>query len=487
MLRELGPGLIIAGAIVGSGELIATTKVGAETGFWLIWLILLGCVIKVFTQIEFGRYAVSQGRTTLEGLNEIPGPRLRVGWPVWGWFLMTLLSLAQMGGIVGGVGQALAIAVPLTDAGVQSNLQQEQWVQAQIRTAMESDATTSAPEQPSPLLDADRGFASSYDAVLWAGILAVPTAVLLVLGRYSFIQIVSTLLVGCFTCITLFTLLLLQGRPDWAISATEWKQGFRFRLPPAAENLAKTPLSTALAAFGIIGVGAAELVMYPYWCLEKGYARWTGKTDGSTQWQERARGWLRVMRWDAWFSFALYTLSTLAFLLLGAAVLHRVQLNPEGDHLIRVLAEVYRPVFGSWAPYVFLGGAIAVLYSTYFISSAGLARVCADALVVFGLSSGSSQARLFWTRFFGGLFPILGFMVFVWFRAPDQLILAAGVAQACMLPVLGGAALYFRYRRTPNALKPGIVWDILLWLSFAGFVLAGGYLLLSKLFTSLTG
>ena len=53
ILRRLGPGLIVAGSIVGSGELIATTKTGAEAGFWLLWLIIIGCVIKVFTQVEF--------------------------------------------------------------------------------------------------------------------------------------------------------------------------------------------------------------------------------------------------------------------------------------------------------------------------------------------------------------------------------------------------------------------------------------------------
>lgn len=55
-LKELGPGLIVAGGIVGSGELIATTATGAEAGFWLMWLIIVGCVIKVFVQVEIGRY-----------------------------------------------------------------------------------------------------------------------------------------------------------------------------------------------------------------------------------------------------------------------------------------------------------------------------------------------------------------------------------------------------------------------------------------------
>ncbi|MGR3934119.1 hypothetical protein [Streptomyces sp. BRA346] len=37
----------------------------------------------------------------------------------------------------------------------------------------------------------------------------------------------------------------------------------------------------ALAMFGITGVGADEMTTYTYWCLEKGYARWTGPDDGT--------------------------------------------------------------------------------------------------------------------------------------------------------------------------------------------------------------
>ena len=109
-LTKLGPGMIIAGSIVGSGELIATTKVGAEAGFVLLWLIVLGCVIKVFAQVELGRYAITWSRTPLSALDEVPGPRLRVNWLIWYWAGMTILIVSQQGGIVGGVGQALAIA-----------------------------------------------------------------------------------------------------------------------------------------------------------------------------------------------------------------------------------------------------------------------------------------------------------------------------------------------------------------------------------------
>ena len=36
-----GPGMILAGSIVGSGELIATTRTGAEAHFDFLWLIII--------------------------------------------------------------------------------------------------------------------------------------------------------------------------------------------------------------------------------------------------------------------------------------------------------------------------------------------------------------------------------------------------------------------------------------------------------------
>jgi manganese transport protein len=60
-LRKIGPGIIVAGSIIGSGELLLTTSLGAEYGFVFLWLILFSCVIKVFVQIELGRYALSSG------------------------------------------------------------------------------------------------------------------------------------------------------------------------------------------------------------------------------------------------------------------------------------------------------------------------------------------------------------------------------------------------------------------------------------------
>ena len=71
-------------------------------------------------------------------------------------------------------------------------------------------------------------------------------------------------------------------------------------------------------------------------------------------------------------------------------------------------------------------------------------------------------------------------------EAPVAMILASGVCQAIMLPVMGGAALYFRYRCSDPPLRPGRLWDALLWLSGVGFLIVGVWTALAKLLPGLT-
>lgn len=469
-LGHLGPGMIIAASIVGSGELIATTKTGAEAGFTLIWLVVLGCLVKVFVQIELGRYCLVQGRTTMDGLNEVPGPRWRVNWILWYWLVMFVVSLFQLGGIVGGVGQALAIVSPITEQGRAFNHYQDAQTRKAVEEALARNADAPEIGLPEPAAAAPP---AASDDLIWAGLVTVLTTLMLVVGRYGLVQTVSTVLVAGFTLVSLINLFLLQTLPDWRISWSELLSGLSFSLPGDAALPGSAPLATALAAFGIIGVGATELIQYPYWCLEKGYARWTGSRDAGREWLERARGWLRVMQVDAWCSAFVYTFATVTFYLLGAAVLGRSGLNPSGQTMVRTLSEMFVPVFGPAAKWVFLAGALAVLYSTFFVATASHARVCADAVRVFGLSGGSEQSRKFWVKVFCGVFPPFCLLVYAAIRAPVSLILASGIMQALMLPMLGAAAVYFRYRRSDDRLAPGRLWDLALWVSFAALLLVG--------------
>jgi Mn2+/Fe2+ NRAMP family transporter len=695
ILRRIGPGLIIAGSIVGSGELIATTKTGAEAGFWLLWLVLIGCIIKVFVQVELGRYAISSGESTMSAMNQLPGPRLkrRGNWVIWFWFIMFCASVAQLGGIVGGVGQALSISAPLTTyardynriakqettltvnaaelrqslaieaaggdspaidpnsssfqatlrllknqyataeyhferlmdlpdepledleededesesnsekeafdrlaipeplslsdrrndvrtlmqyletaigylEGYQDSFETEssddievlpvdpnrpnlgggnrqtptgdadrQWVEDHLRTlqnqllnlealgelsaavrALRSDFQSTLEQQNGESseqsekkagelralvkeeekrlfkgydFDEQLGFSSGLDLTTvyatysqetemtppnddkyWAAIVAIVTAVILANGRFGLIQSFSTAMVACFTGITIVNLVLLNQNPSWAVSFQDIVDGMRFRLPPGDAD-GGSALSTALKTFGIIGVGASELVAYPYWCLEKGYARFTGPREDSESWLQRAQGWMRVMRVDAWGSMVIYTFATMAFYLLGASVLGRTGLSPESHNLVRYLAVMYEPVFGKTTEVLFLFGCFAVLYSTFFVANAGNARVFSDSLRVLGFIPISQKSYEFAVRFFCGFFPILCLVIYIYFPHPAYLVLLSGLMQAVMLPMLAATALFLRYRRIDPRLAPTRAWDIFLWISSLGMLVAG--------------
>lgn len=539
ILRQLGPGLIIAGSIVGSGELIATTKTGAQAGFWLLWLILIGCTIKVFVQVEFGRYAISSGKATMSAMDETPGPRLGVSWLLWFWLAMFVVSLGQLGGIVHGVGQALALNFPITGTYQQLLDEQDEWdaraapILAELEAADESEVVRRLgrprPDDASEGLswtEADQRLLDEWDAqaapilagleaaneaevirqlhgskpdyhtegffwtddILWAAIVTALTIVLLVVGRYGLVQNFSIVMVVLFTAVTMFCVFAMQWHAEWAVTWTELGQGLSFRLPPVIDEMSRwKPLTTALATFGIIGVGANELIAYPYWCVEKGYAQFTGPRDDSPQWAERARGWLRVMRWDAGVSMIIYTFATVAFYLLGAAVLHRTGQDPAGSRMIVTLGEMYVPVFGQWAKLLFLFGAVAVLYSTFFVANAGHARVSADAVRIFGFRKDSEQSRLWWIRVFCVFFPVFSLTACVFIRQPAQLVLASGVMQALMLPLLAGTTLHYRYRRCDKRITPGRLWDVMLWLSALGMLIAGGGIIVTKLLSLCSG
>ena len=95
-LSRLGPGMVLAAAIVGSGELIATTTLGAQAGYVALWVVLLSCAVKPAVQAELGRYTIATGETGLEALDHVPGPRLGVSWILWAW-AATVSALAAPG------------------------------------------------------------------------------------------------------------------------------------------------------------------------------------------------------------------------------------------------------------------------------------------------------------------------------------------------------------------------------------------------------
>jgi manganese transport protein len=428
IMRRIGPGLILSASIVGSGELIATTTLGAEVGYVALWIITLSCIIKPAVQSEFGRYVIATGQTGAEGLNQLPGPRLGgVNWVVWAWVVMTFLSFFQVGAMFAGVAWVLQQLVP----GIHVNV--------------------------------------------WVLLLLGVTLAILLGGHYGRIEKLATIKVCLFTMLTLMCALIMMRQPD-SFSLADLKEGFGFNLP-------KDGLITAVAVFGITGVGASELFMYPYWCVEKGYARFAGKNDGSGAWQARARGWIRVMNVDILTSMVIYCVATLAFYMLGAGVLHRAGLVPKGMDMIPVLSNMYTQTLGPWALWLFYVGAIATLYGTIFAATAGNSRALADTARLLGrFDRNDYGARVKYMNLFIWVALLVPVVLFFVFRSPVNMVKAGGVAQAAMLPILAIGALYLRHKRLPAEVAPNRLSTVVLWVAAVMMIVAVGYALVRQFF-----
>lgn len=436
-LRKIGPGIILAGSIIGTGELLLTTSLGAEYGFVFLWLILFSCVIKVFVQVELGRYALSSGEPTLAALNLLPGPRLGAHWLVWWWFIMLLVTVFQLGAMIGGVGQALNLAFPQFAERLAEAC--ESWAPRLAATIQEK------PEHP------------------WAVLTALAAVALLLSGGYRRIERVTTVLVAAVTFITVACVAMLPGM-GFGVTWGDLRQGFSFdilALPAAA-------IAAAFGTFGITGVGASELYAYPYWCLEKGYGRFTGRRNASPEWAARAHGWMRVMYLDAWVSMLVFTVATVAFYVLGATVLHQKGLHPEKSQMIATLSQMYVPTFGEWTQIVFLIGVWAVLFKTLYVASASNSRLTADFLSLARMVKYTAESdRTKWIRRCCVFYPLLGLLLYFWKRDPKAMVILGGFVQAATLPIIAGAAIYLRYRKTDPRLAPSRWSDACLWFAFA--------------------
>jgi manganese transport protein len=444
-LRKIGPGIILAGSIIGSGELILTTSLGAQYGFLFLWLILYSCVIKVFVQIELGRHAISTGKPTLGALNELAGPRFGAHWLVWWWLIMMLATVSQLGAMAGGVGQALNLAFPRAVPAL-----------ADLLGGMTPALAESVRHKP------------SYP---WAVVTALAAVLLLLSGGYKRIERVTTAMIAAVTAITVLCVAALPAT-GYPVRLSDIGDG----LTPDLLGLPVAAIAAAFATFGITGVGATELYAYPYWCLEKGYARFAGARDDSGEWVRRARGWIRVMYLDAWVSMVVFTVATVCFYFMGATVLHRQHLNPRGSDMIATLSQMYVPMFGSWTRLLFLAGVWAVLFKTLYVASAGHARMTADFLNLgqfFDYREADARGR--WVRRFCVLYPLGALGLYLVFGEPRAMVVFGGFFQGITLPVIAGIAVFFRYRRSDPRLVPSRMSDLWLWVAFVSITVVAVY------------
>lgn len=422
-LRFLGPGFILSASVVGSGELIATTSLGAKAGFVTLWVILVSCLVKIVLQLEFGRQSILRGVSAMNLMNALPGPRFgrqKVSWGAWSWLVLWLFKPLQLGGIIGGVAIILNMVFPLV----------------------------SVPG--------------------WTLLTAAVVIGVMLFGFYNVVEKISLVFMGIFTVFTLLALFMVQ-KTGFAVTWPDIATGLSFRLP-------KGTVGFALAAFGLTGVGGDEILSYNYWCIEKGYARFTGPRSNTPEWQERARGWIRVMYLDAFLSMIVYTVVTAAFFLLGASILHQRGEIPEGYRMIETISRIYTDSVGPAAKDIFLTGSFVVLFSTLFAALAIRTRVFSDLFgVLKWIDFGNMKVRIRTIRWLAFVFPVLWTIAFLLIKLPVLMVTIGGIATFIMLLIIVIAGLYYRFRSKDQMLSPGIFYKVALLISCLSIIFVGVY------------
>jgi Mn2+/Fe2+ NRAMP family transporter len=429
VIRKFGPSFVIAGATVGSGELIVTTILGAKVGFVMLWMIILSVLVKAIVQEQFGRFVIATDDSLMDMLDRIPGKILGASWAVWWAVLLMISILFAMGGIVGAIGLAVA------------------------------------------------GLFQVGHANLLGAIVGIVGVFLILRGLYGDLEKIVITLVVIFSMLTIFlSFFMLQATP-YAYSGADILSGLTFRFPQAG-------WAVALSAFGVTGITANEVATYAYWVKGKGYAAWSGPKE-SEGFINRAKSWIRVMDGDLLLGAVMVGITTIAYYILGASVLHKLELIPSGFETVETLSRTYTETLGEWTRYLFMIAAFCILYSTYLVNTAGIARIITDGLRKIGIvSMESPKKRLFWRRIFLIAAPAVMYLLYFVISRPAFMIVFGGIIVGLSMPFAAVIGIWLNRimkRQNPTLAQSstltGILWicaAIIIAIQVTAFVI--GYL-----------
>src|SRR6185503_3416167 len=133
-------------------------------------------------QVELGRYAISSGETTMMSFRRLPGPGAIVGW--W-WVIMMLVTQLQLGAMIGGVGQALHMALPRFSHNTA-------WAVGKVNAGWGT-------------------YLAGRPEIAWAILATIVTIIVLARGSYAVIEKGSTFMVAAFTLMTVGCVVLLPA------------------------------------------------------------------------------------------------------------------------------------------------------------------------------------------------------------------------------------------------------------------------------------
>ncbi|MDI6760820.1 MAG: Nramp family divalent metal transporter [Candidatus Brocadiaceae bacterium] len=423
--RVLGPGAILLGLSIGSGELILWPTVVAEYGPGMAWAPLLGVFLQYWVNQELGRYVLATGESVYTGFARLS--RVFV-------YFFLFVSTAQH----------LLPAWALASGG-----------------ALKA------------LLVGTQGWGS---ITFWTWCTFFLVALSLFLARFVY-RVVEVIMMSL-TAIIVMGLVLCVALVADTVTWREVGQGV-LNVGFIDPRVGKLHFFAALVFSGVGGTGN---IFLNYYLRDKGEGMGArmGRIINPLRGEPEtipSTGFIflpteeNLKRWKAWFTaFRLEqattfwfttSLSIMLFFVAAAATLYPVGLVPRGFEIAVTQAHILEGVLGVPGWYLFLLVAFATLFSTQLAIVDGMARTLSD-IVFVNFKAAQRVSLSFWYILFVGLWILVGALLALFPVPPLVLFISnacfGGLAMAVYCPL----TLIINHRFLPPGARPGYLSSLFL-------------------------
>ncbi|MEM2735336.1 MAG: Nramp family divalent metal transporter [Candidatus Bathyarchaeia archaeon] len=443
-VRWIGPGFIVSGLEVGTGELIVCSIAGAMYGAAFAWTILLSAIIKVTNNYLWAKYTIATGESPMRLFARIR-PFL---WLVWLYMFSVVISDAWFfSGCSSSAGTSL---FELTKAG-------------------------------------------SY--MLWGYVIAI-IAVIVLAGPKVIYNVVEKI-------VTVTSLMLTAGMIGVVIATGarypeavgEFIRGmFSFGyIPPKPGALA-----FMVTMFGwAFGGGQLEMTRYAIYAREKGYAmgQYIAHLTGlrakpeeipvkgfmpstSSESLKNFKAWLSLLKTDMIYVYTpLALFGSLGYMFSGMTILKPLGLVPAGIKTAVEQARYFGEYVGPWGFALFLFLAAINLWDTYLAVMDGNSRVMAEGMWQ-AIPAVRRRPQRDWYYMWVAIFTICAF-VLAFVASPAVLVQTGSTLGAAFMFITMISVLYVTYKGLPKEYWPHPIHTIILiggiafYIFLTGTVIAG--------------
>ena len=461
LVKMMGPGIVMAGLAIGSGELIMWPWITSIVGAQLLWAAAIGIFLQLWINIEIGRWSIVTGESPFTGMVRV------IKTIVYVWVFMIVVGKFLPG-------WARETGIALRDLIFGPGHSSPPWV---------------------------------WTAIVFAAVAAIlfgPKVIYKAVER-SIMFLIVVIVVGLIYVVwEIGSKDLFMAMWDGVTNIFDFPD---FPVPVFADDGSirdELSFSRFFGAVVFAGAGGLGNLYYAYYLREKGIgmgARMptlmsaahkhetkemdTGYVYPETEEnQKRFRDWFRYVVTDQVLFFWLLGSFTMFLFIFGAlAVLHPIGLVPDRGSLVWDLASILEESMGTSGRYLFLVVGMAALFSTQLGGVDGGSRIFSDLLHT-NFKFGKWFKLEQWYLILVSTTMIIGTFS-VWFfeqydiAGLDFLFISAligGFAMAVYVPLL----LYMNLTYLPKSARPGWVNIFFMVIASAMYIGFAGYTIYTK-------